>query len=270
MAGLKYINPYTAGTRARVALDRSELHKGKPLKKLTVGAHSTGGRNNQGRITQRFVGNGHKRTYRLIDFRRVKTGDAQVERIEYNPFASAFIALIKYSDGEHAYILAPQGVKPGAVVASGAGVDQKPGNCLPLTQIAVGTSVHNIETKPLKGGALVRAAGTSGQVMGRAGAYCIVRLPSGKKMLLHGTCRATIGTVSNPDHGNVSIGKAGRSRWMGRRGHVRGVAMNPVDHPMGGGEGRTSGGRHPVSPTGVQSKGKKTRKNKRTARFILK
>ncbi len=270
MANLKNINPCTPGTRARIALDRSGLSKVKPFKALTVGAHSTGGRNNQGRITQRFVGGGHKRSYRLIDFKRSKLGAAVVQTIEYNPFASAFIALVRYEDGEHAYILAPHNVKIGDVVEAGSGIDQKPGNCMPLSDIAVGAAVHNVEIKPLKGGSLVRSAGTSAQVMGRSGSYCIVRLPSGKKMLLHATCRATIGVVSNPDHANVSLGKAGRSRHMGRRGHVRGVAMNPVDHPMGGGEGRTSGGRHPVSPTGVQSKGKKTRSNKRTARFILK
>jgi large subunit ribosomal protein L2 len=267
---LKTFKPITPGLRQLVLVDRSDLYKGKPVKSLTEGKSSTGGRNNLGRVTSRFRGGGHKRSYRLVDFKRRKTGVAAVvERIEYDPNRSAFIALIKYADGELSYILAPQRLAVGDSVISAESADVKPGNCMPLANIPVGTIVHNVELKIGKGGAIARSAGNYAQIVGRDEGYVIVRLNSGEQRLIHGRCVASIGAVSNPDHMNVSIGKAGRNRWLGWRPHNRGVAMNPVDHPHGGGEGRTSGGRHPVTPWGFPTKGKKTRSNKRTDKMIV-
>jgi len=253
-----------------VIVDRSTLYRGKPVKALTEGKHSSGGRNNNGRITVRFRGGGHKRSYRIVDFKRQKRDvPASVERIEYDPNRTAFIALVKYQDGEQAYILAPQRLAQGDTIVSGNHVDVKPGNAMPLGNIPIGTIVHNIELKLGKGGQIARSAGTYAQIVGRDGDYVIVRLNSTEQRLVNGRCMATVGAVSNPDNMNVSIGKAGRKRWMGRRPHNRGVAMNPIDHPHGGGEGRTSGGRHPVTPWGFPTKGKKTRKNKSTTKFII-
>jgi large subunit ribosomal protein L2 len=267
---LKTFNPVTPSLRQLVIVDRSGLYKGKPLKTLTEGLSKTGGRNNLGRITARFKGGGHKRTYRIVDFKRRKVDvSATVERLEYDPNRSAFIALIKYADGEFSYILAPQRLAVGDTVISGASVDVKPGNAMPIGNIPVGTIVHNVELKPGKGGQIARSAGAYAQIVGRDQGYVIVRLGSGEQRLILGTCLATVGAVSNPDHMNTSIGKAGRSRWLGRRPHNRGVVMNPVDHPHGGGEGRTSGGRHPVTPWGKPTKGKKTRSNKATNKFIV-
>jgi large subunit ribosomal protein L2 len=267
---LKTYNPTTPGQRQLVNFDRSTLYKGAPVKSLTEGQHSTGGRNNSGRITSRFRGGGHKQAYRRIDFRRAKFDvPATVERLEYDPNRTAFIALIKYQDGELAYILAPQRLGPGDSVIASEHADVKPGNAMPIANIPVGTIVHNVEIKIGKGGQLARSAGTYAQIVGRDQDYVILRLNSGEQRLVHGRCRATIGAVSNPDHMNISIGKAGRKRWLGRRPHNRGVSMNPIDHPHGGGEGRTSGGRHPVTPWGKPTKGKKTRSNKSTNKFIL-
>ncbi len=267
---LKTYKPTSPGRRQLVLVDRSELWKGKPVKALTVGLTKSGGRNNQGRITVWQRGGGHKRRYRLVDFRRRKFGvPAVVERLEYDPNRTAFIALIKYEDGELSYILAPQRLKPGDVVVADERVEVKPGNAAPIGNIPIGAIVHNIELKPGKGGQIARAAGTYAQIIGRDGDYTQLRLASGEIRLVHARCMATIGAVSNPDHANISLGKAGRSRWRGRRPHVRGVAMNPIDHPHGGGEGRTSGGRHPVSPWGKPTKGARTRRNKRTDKFIL-
>ena len=267
---LKTFNPVTPSQRQLVIVDRAGLYRGKPVKTLTEGKSSSGGRNNNGRITVRFRGGGHKQTYRRIDFKRRKADmPATVERIEYDPNRTAFIALLKYQDGELAYILAPQRLGPGDTVVSGEHVDVKPGNAMPLANIPIGTIVHNIELKLGKGGQIARSAGTYAQIVGRDQGYCIIRLKSGEQRFVHGRCFATVGAVSNPDHMNISIGKAGRKRWMGKKPHNRGVTMNPVDHPHGGGEGRTSGGRHPVSPWGFPTKGKKTRKNKRTNKFIV-
>ncbi|SKA11660.1 50S ribosomal protein L2 [Consotaella salsifontis] len=267
---LKNFKPTTPSQRQLVIVDRSALWKGKPVKQLTEGLSSKGGRNNHGRITVRFQGGGHKRTYRFIDFKRRKFGVAgTVERLEYDPNRTAFIALIKYEDGELAYILAPQRLEPGDQVISGlSGVDVKPGNAMPLSAIPVGTIIHNVEMKPEKGGQIARSAGSYAQLVGREQGMAMLRLNSGEQRLVPGSCLATIGAVSNPDHGNINIGKAGRSRWLGRRPHVRGVAMNPVDHPHGGGEGRTSGGRNPVTPWGQPTKGKRTRHNKATDKYI--
>jgi len=267
---LKKYKPVTPSLRQLVNIDRSELHKGKPVKILTEGKASQGGRNNHGRVTVRFRGGGHKQTYRIIDFKRRKTGVAgKVERLEYDPNRTAFIALIRYSDGELAYIIAPQRLSVGDEVVSGDQVDVKPGNAMPLANMPVGTIVHNIEMKIGKGGAVARSAGAYAQIVGRDQGYVTVRLNSGEQRLIHGQCYGTVGAVSNPDHMNTSLGKAGRKRWLGRRPHNRGVTMNPVDHPHGGGEGRTSGGRHPVTPWGKPTKGKKTRSNKSTTKFIL-
>jgi large subunit ribosomal protein L2 len=267
---LKTFKPKTPSLRQLILVDRSTLWKGKPVKELTEGKIGTGGRGMYGRITSRFRGGGHKRALRTVDFKRVKHDmPATVERLEYDPNRTAFLALVKYTDGEQAYILAPQRIAPGDTVVSGEDVDVKPGNAMPLENIPVGTIVHNIEMKIGKGGQLARSAGTYAQIVGRDQGYCIIRLKSGEQRFLHGRCFATIGAVSNPDHMNISIGKAGRKRWMGKKPHNRGVTMNPVDHPHGGGEGRTSGGRHPVSPWGFPTKGKKTRKNKRTNKFIV-
>jgi large subunit ribosomal protein L2 len=266
---LKTFKPITPSLRQLVIVDRGELYKGKPVKKLTEGQSSKGGRNNHGRITVRFRGGGHKQAYRIVDFKRRKEGAAKVERIEYDPNRTSFIALINYEDGEQAYIIAPQRLAAGDTVVSGAQVDVKPGNAMPLAAIPVGTIVHNVELKIGKGGAIARSAGSYAQIVGRDQGYVIVRLNSGEQRLVHGQCYATVGAVSNPDHMNTSIGKAGRQRWLGRRPHNRGVVMNPVDHPHGGGEGRTSGGRHPVTPWGKPTKGKKTRSNKFTTKFIV-
>ncbi len=268
---LKSFNPTTPSQRQLVIVDRSSLYKGKPVKALTEGLASKGDRNNTGRITVRFQGGGHKRTYRLIDFKRRKFDiEGTVERIEYDPNRSAFIALIKYGDGEQRYIIAPQRLAPGdKVIASEKAVDVKPGNTMPLQFIPVGSIIHNVEMKPGKGGQIARSAGGYAQLVGRDQGMAILRLNSGEQRLVHGTCLATIGAVSNPDHGNINDGKAGRSRWRGKKPHVRGVVMNPVDHPHGGGEGRTSGGRHPVTPWGKPTKGKRTRSNKSTDKMIM-
>ena len=268
---LKHYNPITPSTRQLVLVDRSELYKGKPVKALTEGKSSAGGRNNVGRITVRFRGGGHKKSYRLVDFkRRGKLGMvAKVERLEYDPNRSAFIALIRYADDTLSYIIAPQRLNVGDEVVAGESVDIKPGNAMPAANIPVGTIVHNVEMKIGKGGQIARSAGTYAQIVGRDHGYVILRLNSGEQRLVSGQCFATIGAVSNPDHMNISLGKAGRNRWLGFRPHNRGVAMNPVDHPHGGGEGRTSGGRHPVTPWGKPTKGKKTRSNKRTDVFIV-
>jgi large subunit ribosomal protein L2 len=267
---LKAFKPTTPSQRQLVIVDRSGLYKGKPVKALTEGKHSSGGRNSNGRITVRFRGGGHKKTFRVVDFQRRKFDQpAQVERIEYDPNRSGFIALIKYNDGEIAYILAPQRLNVGDTIVSGEHVDVKPGNAMPLSNMPIGTIVHNVEMKIGKGGQLARSAGAYTQIVGRDADYVILRLNSGEQRLIHGRCMATVGAVSNPDHMNISIGKAGRKRWMGFRPHNRGVSMNPVDHPHGGGEGRTSGGRHPVTPWGFPTKGKKTRNNKSTTKFII-
>ncbi|SER00961.1 LSU ribosomal protein L2P [Faunimonas pinastri] len=267
---LKTFNPTTPGQRQLVIVDRSELWKGKPEKGLTEGLNRSGGRNNLGRVTAFGRGGGHKRTYRLVDFKRRKFDvPATVERLEYDPNRSAFIALVRYEDGELSYILAPQRLAAGDTVVAGESVDVKPGNAMPLRSIPVGTVIHNVELKPGRGGQMARSAGAYAQLVGRDQGYAIIRLGSGEQRLVHGMCMATIGAVSNQDHSNASLGKAGRSRWLGRRPSVRGVAMNPVDHPHGGGEGRTSGGRHPVTPWGKPTKGKKTRSNKRSSKFIL-
>jgi large subunit ribosomal protein L2 len=268
---LKTFKPVTPSQRQLVLVDRSDLYKGKPVKGLTEGKASSGGRNNLGRVTVRFRGGGHKQAYRLVDFkRRGRLGDAaKVERIEYDPNRTAFIALITYADGGQSYILAPQRLAAGDTVVAAAQADIKPGNAMPLASMPVGTIVHNVELKVGKGGALARSAGTYAQIVGRDQGYVIIRLNSGEQRLVLGQCFATVGAVSNPDHMNINIGKAGRSRWLGRRPHNRGVAMNPIDHPHGGGEGRTSGGRHPVTPWGKPTKGKKTRSNKRTDKFIV-
>lgn len=267
---LKQYKAITAGQRQLVNIDRSELWKGGPFKPLTVGKKSSGGRNNQGRITIWNRGGGHKKRYRLVDFKRQKKDTAAtVERLEYDPNRTSFIALLKYEDGERAYIIAPQRLKVGDKVVASAHADIKPGNALPLKNIPVGTLVHNVEIKIGKGGQLARSAGAYVQIVGRDGQMTILKLSSGELRLISQECMASVGSVSNPDHQNRSYGKAGRSRWLGRRPCVRGVAMNPIDHPHGGGEGKTSGGRNPVTPWGVKTKGKKTRTNKRTSKFIL-
>ncbi len=267
---LKKYNPTTPGQRQLVTVDRSGLWKGKPVKSLTEGLTRSGGRNNLGRMTGRHRGGGHKRTYRMIDFKRNKLDVAAVvERIEYDPNRTAFIALIKYDDGELSYILAPQRLAAGDTVIAAKSADVKPGNAMPLSAVPVGTIIHNVEMKPGKGGQIARSAGTYAQLVGRDGTYAILRLNSGEQRLILASCMATVGAVSNPDNSNTSLGKAGRSRWLGRRPGVRGVAMNPVDHPHGGGEGRSSGGRHPVSPWGKPTKGKRTRSNRSTDKFIM-
>ena len=267
---LKQYKPTTPSLRGVVLVDREGLWKGKPEKALTEGKHSSGGRNNHGRTTSRFRGGGHKKRYRIIDFRRTKHDvPAVVERLEYDPNRTAFLALLKYEDGERAYILAPQRLRAGDTVVAGATADIKPGNALPLQNIPVGTIVHHVEMKAGRGGQLARSAGTYVQIVGKDQGYVQIKLMSGEIRLVRAECKATIGAVSNPDHQNIKIGKAGRNRWKGRRPHNRGVTMNPVDHPHGGGEGKTSGGRHPVSPWGKGAKGTKTRRNKRTSRFII-
>jgi large subunit ribosomal protein L2 len=268
---LKTYNPTSEGRRTLVTTDRSELWKGAPVKALTEGLSKKGGRNNTGRITAFHRGGGHKRSYRMVDFKRVKfDAIGTVERLEYDPNRTAWIALIKYEDGELAYIVAPQRLAAGdKVVSSLNGADVKPGNAMPLERMPVGTIVHNIELKPRKGGQVARSAGAYAQYVGRDAGWAILRLNSGEQRRVHGTCLATVGAVSNQDHANTSMGKAGRNRWLGRKPVNRGVTMNPVDHPHGGGEGRTSGGRHPVSPWGKPTKGKRTRSNKATDKFIV-
>jgi large subunit ribosomal protein L2 len=268
---LKTYNPTSEGRRQLITTDRSELWKGKPVKTLTEGLSKSGGRNNRGRITAFHRGGGHKRTYRMIDFKRVKFDQVgTIERLEYDPNRTAWIALVKYEDGELAYIVAPQRLSAGdKVISSMNTVDVKPGNAMPLERMPVGTIVHNIELKPRKGGQVARSAGAYAQYVGRDQGWAILRLNSGEQRRVHGSCLATVGAVSNQDHSNTSLGKAGRSRWLGRKPVTRGVAMNPIDHPHGGGEGRTSGGRHPVSPWGKPTKGKKTRSNKATDKFIV-
>jgi large subunit ribosomal protein L2 len=270
--GIKIYKPTSAGRRFMSSQDFSDITTGTPEKSLLVGLTKKGGRNNNGRITIRFRGGGHKRRYRIIDWKRGKDGvPARVATIEYDPNRTARIALLHYSDGIKTYILAPKGLKVGDTIHSGTDeLDITLGNCMPLSAIPLGTQIHNVELKPGKGGQMVRSAGTSAQLMAKEGKYALIRLPSGELRNVLLTCRATIGQVGNEAHGRMNIGKAGRVRWMGRKGHVRGVAMNPVDHPHGGGEGRTSGGRHPVSPWGLPTKGKKTRSNKKTDRFIVK
>jgi large subunit ribosomal protein L2 len=267
---LKNFNPITPSLRNLVLVDRSGLWKGKPVKELTEGLTKKGGRNNLGRITARRRGGGHKRRYRLVDFKRRNFDvPAKVLRLEYDPNRTAFIALIEYEGGEKSYILAPQRLAAGDTVISGEKADIKPGNAMPLASIPVGTIVHNVEMKVGKGGQIARSAGTYVQLVGRDAGYALLRLSSGEVRMVRAECMATIGAVSNPDQGNIKLGKAGRKRWLGKRPAVRGVAMNPIDHPHGGGEGRTSGGRHPVTPWGRPTKGAKTRHNKKTDGLIV-
>lgn len=267
---IKKFKPTSAARRFYEVADLSDLAKKRPEKALVEKKSSTGGRNHHGRITSRFRGGGHKRHYRVIDFKRSKVGvPAIVAALEYDPNRSARLALLHYTDGEKAYILAPDGLKVGDQVLSSRNADVKPGNSITLRYLPLGTMIHNIELKKGKGGQLVRSAGVSAQLMAKDGDYAQVRLPSGEVRMVHLDCRATVGQVSNAQHARVSLGKAGRKRWLGRRPHNRGVVMNPVDHPMGGGEGRTSGGRHPCSPWGQLAKGKKTRTNKSTSKFIV-
>ena len=266
---LKHYKAMTPGQRGLVLIDRSGLYKGKPVKHLTEGKSQKGGRNNAGRITARRRGGGHKQRYRIVDFKRTKQGRATVERLEYDPNRTAFIALIRYDDGELSYILAPQRLGVGDSVESGPGADIKPGNALPLRNIPVGTIVHNVEMKIGKGGQIARAAGAYIQLVGRDSGYAQLRLASGEMRMVRQECMATVGAVSNPNNQNTNLGKAGRNRWKGKRPSVRGVAMNPVDHPHGGGEGRSSGGRHPVTPWGKPTKGRRTRSNKSTDKYII-
>jgi len=267
---LKTFKSYTKSTRGTVLVNRKNLWKGSSLKSLTIGKKSTGGRNNLGRITSRRRGAGHKNKYRIIDFYRNKDDlKAKVDRIEYDPNRSAYVALIKYEDGTANYIIAPSKIGIGDEIVSGRNKDIKPGNCMPLSDIPAGTNIHNIELSPHGGAKLVRSAGSSAQISGIDDNYCIIKLGSGEVRKVINTARATIGSVSNSDHQNIKLGKAGRNRWRGKRPSVRGVAMNPVDHPHGGGEGKTSGGRSPVSPWGQSAKGLKTRNNKRTNKFII-
>ncbi len=267
---LKTYKPTSPGRRGLVLVDRSDLWKGTPEKGLTEGLRKTGGRNNSGKITSRRRGGGHKRRYRIIDFKRNKIDvPATVERIEYDPNRTSFIALIRYADDELAYIIAPQRLNVGDTVISSKTADIKPGNALPLANIPVGTIVHNVEMKAGKGGQLARSAGSYIQLVGKDRANAQIKMPSGELRVVRSECMASIGAVSNPDQQNINLGKAGRNRWLGKRPSVRGVAMNPVDHPHGGGEGRTSGGRHPVSPWGKPTKGKRTRNNKRTDGNII-
>ncbi len=267
---LKQFRPTSPGRRQLVIVDRADLYKGKPVKALTEGLTKSGGRNNMGRVTAFRHAGGHKRTYRIIDFKRRKWDmPASVERLEYDPNRTAFIALIRYKDNELAYIIAPQRLKVGDEVVAGDKVDIKPGNAMPLKSIPVGTIVHNVELKPLKGGQMARAAGSYVQVVGRDAGFAQLRMTSGEVRMVPDGCMATIGAVSNPDNMNENWGKAGRSRWLGLRPSVRGVAMNPVDHPHGGGEGKTSGGRHPVTPWGKKTRGPKTRKTQASDRLII-
>ena len=268
---LKQYKPITSSQRGLVLVDRTELYKGKPFKKLTKGLTKSGGRNNFGHLTSRRKGGGHKRKYRIIDFKRNTLGvSAKVERIEYDPNRTAHIALLKYDNDNFSYIICPQNLKVGDSVVSSDKADIKIGNCLKLKNMPTDTIIHNIELKPGKGAQLSRSAGTYGQLIGKDADYAQIKLSSGEIRIVRVECRATIGMVSNPDQKNIKLGKAGRKRWLGIRPVVRCVAMNPVDHPHGGGEGRTSGGRNPVSRKGISAKGKKTRNNKRTDKLILK
>ena len=268
---LKTYKPTSPSRRQLVTIDRSVLHSGGPIKALSHGQSKSGGRNNTGRITAWQRGGGHKQKYRIIDFKRIHDDvEGTVERLEYDPNRTSFIALIKYSDEKLAYIIAPQKLNVGDKILSGDKVDIKPGNSMPIKNMPMGTIIHNIELKIGKGGQIARSAGAYAQLVGKDNGYAIIKLQSGEQRLVRGECRATVGSVSNPDHQNINLGKAGRSRWLGRRPNVRGVVMNPVDQPHGGGEGRTSGGRHPVTPWGVSTKGKRTRTNKRTDKLILK
>ncbi len=267
---LKQYKPYTKSTRSTILIDKSNLWKGKPYKPLTAPNKSVKGRNNLGRITARNHGGGHKQKYRVIDFYRKKLDLlATVERIEYDPNRSCHIMLVKFEDGEKAYYLAPQKIKVGDKIQNGSNSEIKVGNALPLKDIPVGIDIHNVELQPGSGGKIARAAGAHVSISGTDGSYSIIKMTSGEIRKIDSRCMATIGVLSNPDQKNINIGKAGRSRWLGRRPHTRGVAMNPVDHPHGGGEGKTAGGRHPVSPSGVSAKGLKTRDNKRTDKFII-
>ncbi|MBE09295.1 MAG: 50S ribosomal protein L2 [Rhodospirillaceae bacterium] len=268
---LKTFKPNTPSTRQLVIVERSGLHKGKPVKSLTRGLTKKAGRNSDGRITARRRGGGHKRLYRLIDLKRRKFDvRARVERIEYDPNRTAFIALINYDDGEQSYILAPQRLEAGdEVIATQGRADVKPGNSMPMSNIPIGTIIHNVEMKPGKGGQIARSAGNYVQLVGRDGGYAQLKLNSGELRMVRAECMATIGAVSNPDQSNIKLGKAGRKRWLGKRPAVRGVAMNPVDHPHGGGEGRTSGGRHPVTPWGKPTKGKRTRRPKKASDKLI-
>lgn len=272
MASIRKLKPNTPGTRHQSVSAFNTITKSTPEKSLTVTLKKTGGRNNLGRMTSRHIGGGHKRKYRIIDFKRDKHGiPANVFAIEYDPNRTARIALLHYADGEKRYIIAPDKLKVGDKVVSGPGSDIRVGNALKLAEIPLGSFIHNIELKPGKGAQVGRSAGTAVQLMAREGKYAQLKFPSGEVRLVHVECMATIGTVGNPEHENISLGKAGRSRWLGRRPHVRGVVMNPVDHPMGGGEGRSSGGGHPVSPWGQKSKGLKTRKHKKESnKYIVK
>ncbi|MBI4496163.1 MAG: 50S ribosomal protein L2 [Deltaproteobacteria bacterium] len=268
---IKVYKPTSPGRRFQTGLDFSGLSRKEPEKALLRPLTKSGGRNNYGRITSRYIGGGHKRRLRRVDFRREKVDvPARVAAIEYDPNRSARLALLHYLDGEKRYILAPDGLRVGETVVTGERVDIKPGNALPLRSIPLGTMIHNVELKRGKGGQIIRSAGTAGQLMAREGTYAHLRLPSGEVRLVHVDCYATVGQVGNLDHENVSLGKAGRKRWLGRNPRVRGVAMNPVDHPLGGGEGKSSGGRHPVTPWGVPTRGYKTRQNKATEKFIVK
>jgi large subunit ribosomal protein L2 len=268
---IKQYNPTSAGRRFATTLTFDEITKHRPEKSLTAPMRKSGGRNNKGRITSWWRGGGHKRRYRIIDFKRDKAGvPAKVAAIEYDPNRSARIALLHYADGEKRYILCPDGLNVGVTIVAGEAADILPGNCLPLKAIPAGTVIHNIELKRGKGGQLVRSAGTAAQLVAKETEYAQVKLPSGEVRKIHVDCFATVGQVGNIDHKNVSYGKAGRTRWLGRKPHNRGVVMNPVDHPHGGGEGKTSGGRHPVTPWGKPTKGYKTRNNKRTDGFIVK
>jgi large subunit ribosomal protein L2 len=267
---LKHYNPTSPARRGLILVDRSSLHKGGPIKALTEGKRKTGGRNNKGHVTSRGIAGGHKQRYRFIDFKRRKWDvEATVERLEYDPNRTAFIALVTYPDGEQTYIIAPQRLAPGDKIIAGKKTDVKPGNAMELSQMPVGTIVHNVEMKPGKGAQIARSAGTYVQVVGRDRGMVIVRLNSGEQRYIHGTCMATVGAVSNPDNANTNLAKAGRNRWKGIRPLTRGVAKNPVDHPHGGGEGRTSGGRHPVTPWGKPTKGARTRSNKSTDKMII-
>ena len=267
---LKTYKPVTNAQRQLVLVDRAGLHKGPPVKTLTEGQKRPAGRNNLGRITVRYQGGGHKQAYRIIDFKRTRHDQpATVQQLEYDPNRTSFIALIKYRDGALAYIIAPQRLAAGDVVIAGDKVDVKPGNAMPLSAMPVGTIVHNLEMKPGKGGQIARAAGAYAQYLGRDAGYALLRLNSGEVRRVRLECKATVGAVSNPDHMNQVLAKAGRNVWRNKRPHVRGTAMNPIDHPHGGGEGRTKGGRHPVTPWGKPTKGGKTRKNKRTTRDIV-
>ncbi|MCY7361970.1 MAG: 50S ribosomal protein L2 [Ignavibacteria bacterium] len=268
---LRKLKPTTPATRYYSISSFEEITKSTPEKSLLAPLKKSGGRNNYGRITSRFRGGGHKRRYRIIDFKRVSPEEAEVMSIEYDPNRTARIALLQYKDGTKSYIVSPNGLKVGEKIISNNEAELKTGNTLEISAIPVGTFIHNIEMKPGKGGQIARSAGTSAQIVAKDVKYSQVKLPSGEVRMIHNNCKATLGIVSNIDHENISWGKAGRSRWKGRRPHVRGVAMNPVDHPMGGGEGKTSGGGHPVSPWGLPAKGYKTRKNKNISnKFIVK